>query len=335
MSCPKEFTCSLFADGELPEVEAREVALHLESCNTCERLIESFRAESRMLVQCLQDVDIEEAGEVPEFATTSSEGISALKFTLGIIGTAVAFKVSTAILNLPSEFGLNFREWVLSLGVAINAGLYALQNADAVVGDAVQAVFLVSLGSAVLFAMSRLARRGTAVGSLLGVLVAMFLVSSPSYAVDLRKGAAASIPATEIVDDTVVAGPDEKVQNIDVAGTIKGDLFVVGDVVTITGTVEGNVIAVARRIEISGTVGGSLMGAAHTVVVSGRVGRNMITGGDAITVSKGAEIAGNAITASREAVIDGKTERDLLSASAILDVRGEVGRHCVLRGRAG
>ena len=45
MICPNEMTCALFAEGELPEAEARSVALHLEACKACDRLVAALRAE--------------------------------------------------------------------------------------------------------------------------------------------------------------------------------------------------------------------------------------------------------------------------------------------------
>jgi cytoskeletal protein CcmA (bactofilin family) len=271
------------------------------------------------------------SSEVPEFSGPSRRSISAAGFALGVVGIALAFKLSTGLLfgfDLPVEIEwLNPREWALSLGVAVNALFYAFQNADSVFTDTTQGLMLISFGAAVLFAMGRVFKRGAAVTSMLGVLLAMGLVSSPSYAVDLRKGAKASIPAAETVDDTVLAAADPKAQSMDVAGTIKGDLIAVGDVIVISGTVEGNVVVVARRLEINGTVGGSVFAVGHTVTVSGQVARNVITAGDTISVSKNGIIGGNTITGSREAVIDGKTARDLISAAAILDLRGDIGRN--------
>ena len=336
MNCPKEFTCALFAEGELPEAEAHEVALHLESCDACDRLVATLRAENRMLVQALQDIDLDASSDVPAFAASPSRSISVVGFALGVIGIAVAFKLSTGILfgfDLPAEVEwLNPRQWALSLGVAVNAGFYAFDNADSVFTDASQAFVLMSISAGILFAMARAFKRGGATaGSILGVaLVSMGLAPVTGEAIDLRKGAAASIPATETIDDTVIAAPDQKTQSIDVAGTVKGDLIVIGDVVIISGNVEGNVIAGARRVEVTGTVGGSLLGVAHTVIISGRVGRNAIAAGDSMNVSRSGEIGGNTIIAGREAVIDGKTQRDLLTAAAIMDLRGEVGRNASL-----
>ena len=94
--CPTEFKCSVFADGELPEAEAREIVQHLKTCAKCSALVESLQSESRMLVQCLQDVDLVEDA-LPEFQS-DAEPISLARFALGIVGVAVAFRVSTGVL---------------------------------------------------------------------------------------------------------------------------------------------------------------------------------------------------------------------------------------------
>src|SRR5881394_4082468 len=114
--CPTEFRCSIFADGELPEAEAREIAMHLETCAACSALVESLQSESRVLVQCLQDVDIAEE-MVPAFQA-APEPISLVRFALGVVGIAVAFRVCTGILfGLELPPGLEWldpRSWVLS-----------------------------------------------------------------------------------------------------------------------------------------------------------------------------------------------------------------------------
>ena len=91
--CPTEFKYSVFADGELPEAEAREVAMHLETCAACSALVEALQGESRMLVQCQQDVDLAEEA-IPEFKP-AAEPISVGRFALGVIGAALAFRLST------------------------------------------------------------------------------------------------------------------------------------------------------------------------------------------------------------------------------------------------
>ena len=333
MICPTEFTCALFTDGELPEAEAREIARHLETCKACDRLVAVLRAESRMLVQCLQDIDLDESGEV---ATASSQPIGVVTFAFGVIALALAFRLSTGILfglDVPQELQwFSPRQWLLNLGIAVNAALYAIQSADLFVSGAVQTTALLAFGSAALVVMARVLKRSAAASSIFAVLMVIGLSSSPGYAIDTRKGAAASIAASETVDDSLLAAPDEKVKNIDIAGTIKGDLLVVGDVVTISGTVEGNVLAFGRRVEVSGTVGGSLAGAAETVEVTGHVSRNLIAAGSKVNLGKTAEVAGNAIAAGSDSMIEGKVARDLIIGAGTMVLRGDIARNVFFAG---
>src|SRR5688572_20508486 len=163
MRCPGEFTCALFAEGELPDAEARRVAVHAESCEACDRLISALRGESRMLVQCLQDIDLEEAADVPEFTTTPARSVSFASFALAILGIALAFRLSTGILfgfDVPAELGwLNPNEGTVSLGVIVSAVFYGFQNADLVFANTLQGIVLVFLAAAALFAMATALKR--------------------------------------------------------------------------------------------------------------------------------------------------------------------------------
>lgn len=342
--CPTEFKCSVFADGELPEAEAREVAMHLESCTVCSALVESLQSESRLLVQCLQDVDLVE--EAVPALQAAPEPISLLRFALGVIGAAVAFRLSTGILfgfELPPGLEwLNPREWVLNIGVAVNAAFYAIQNGGVAVSDAIETTAVVSLGGLLLAGMARALKRTAAFGAVLSVVMAIGLFSSPGYAIDVRKGAAASLPAGEVVDDTLVvnAGGKQGVnKDINVAGTVKGDLLAVGDIVTVSGTVEGNVLAIARRIEITGNVGGTVIAAGQSVTISGKVAgsvisaasmvtlsgevaRNFIAGGGNVELMKAALVGGNVAAGAGEVVIDNDIQKDVFAGAGMLSLRG-------------
>lgn len=343
--CPTEFKCSVFADGELPEAEAREVAMHVEMCEACSTLVASLRGESRMLVQCLQDVDLAEEA-VPAFKS-APEPVSIGRFALGVVGVAAAFRVSTGILfgfQLPSGLEwLNPKQLVLSLGVGVNAAFYAFENGGSALTDAAQTVAIIAFAGLALAAMGRALRHSATAGAMLSVLVAMGFFSSPSYAIDVRKGIAASLPAGETVDDTLVVNPGDSGgrlhKDINIAGTVKGDLIAGGDVITISGTVEGNVLAFGRRIEITGTVGGNVITAAQNVTISGKVGgtvlgagsiftlsgevaRNFMGAGGNMVLTRTSRVGGNVATAAAESLMEGEIHRDLSSAAGMLELRG-------------
>ena len=343
--CPTEFKCAVFADGELPEAEAREVSEHLETCAVCRTLVASLQRESRMLVQCLQDVDFAEEA-APAFKA-APEPIGFSRFALAVIGVALAFRLSTGLLfGLELPRGLEWldpREWILNVGVAIDAAIFALQNGRIAVSEAIQTAALISLGGLVLAVMARAIKRTAVIGAVLSVILAMGIFSSPSYAIDIRKGAAASLPAGEVVDDTLVVNPGQGSdvnRDINVAGTVKGDLIAVGDVVTISGTVEGNVLALGRRVEITGNVGGTVISAAQIVTISGKIQgsviagasvvtltgevvRNFLGGGANINLNKGAQVGGNVAAGGGEILIENEIEKDVFAGGGTLSIRGK------------
>ena len=51
MFCLTELKCSIYADGELPEAEAREVTRHLASCGACRRMVDSLCLERSVLTE--------------------------------------------------------------------------------------------------------------------------------------------------------------------------------------------------------------------------------------------------------------------------------------------
>ena len=53
MSCPSEASWLLYADGELPLTEVREVESHLVGCQACRALVMALREETRGIVDAL------------------------------------------------------------------------------------------------------------------------------------------------------------------------------------------------------------------------------------------------------------------------------------------
>ncbi|HET9130140.1 MAG TPA: zf-HC2 domain-containing protein, partial [Terriglobia bacterium] len=61
MECLTEFTCSVFVDGELTEIESRKVEEHLKICEHCSAMSAAFREENRLLVASIQELTDENA----------------------------------------------------------------------------------------------------------------------------------------------------------------------------------------------------------------------------------------------------------------------------------
>src|SRR5579871_5656765 len=80
MNCFPEFTYSVYADGELPLDEARQVEAHLATCPACRILLDSLRAENHMLSTVFADAR-EEIDALPELQPASPS-----RLILGALG---------------------------------------------------------------------------------------------------------------------------------------------------------------------------------------------------------------------------------------------------------
>lgn len=337
MKCPTELTWSTFADGELPEAEAREAARHLESCPACGELLVALQRETRLLVQCLQDVSSAEESSIA--VQRQTQPIPVGRFVLAVLGIAAAFRLSTAILfgfELPAGFEwLDPRAWALNVGMAATAVLYAIDSAGPLVRLTLQAVFGVSLAGLAVTLGLRVIRKSPAVSAVFAVLLALGLCAPSGYAIEVRRGAAANLAAGEVVDDTLIAipgGEGAAAGDVTIAGTVKGDLIAFGNVVRITGVVEGNVISAARRVEVLGKVHGDVLAAAQALTVSGEIARNIAGFASIINVNPGATLGGNGALFGGEMLVEGNVVRDLLFFAGMAELRGNVGRNVSFRG---
>ena len=56
MECYSEQTCTSFVDGELEIDESRRLRDHLATCQRCRELVETLRAENRILGESLHEL---------------------------------------------------------------------------------------------------------------------------------------------------------------------------------------------------------------------------------------------------------------------------------------
>ena len=75
MECLTEFTCSVFVDGELTDLEFRKVEEHLEICEHCRAMSAAFREENRLLVASIQEIDMTDRAEA-ELPVTAARPVT-------------------------------------------------------------------------------------------------------------------------------------------------------------------------------------------------------------------------------------------------------------------
>lgn len=334
MNCYPELTYSIYADGELPAEEARQVELHLGECPRCRELVEELRGVDRLLEELLR-ADAEEGVAVPACPALPARparwrgvlgpgaaalaGAAGLQALIALIGS----------LRLPPGY-----EWLdhlrlnLSLSVLFYGFRYLIEEETTMftstigVAGALALVFLFLAGGWLL-----LRRRVTTAAVLLTLMMALVLVT-PSYALERRTGRGTiTVPAGQTVDDTLFATGDA----VFVDGVVTGNLLAFARRVSIKGTVKGDVICFAQTLDMEGTVGGNVFSFSQWADTSGHVVGSTVNLGQSVALRSAARVDGDAISLAGETHLDGAVGRDAAIFGGPLDVRGNIGRNLSTR----
>jgi cytoskeletal protein CcmA (bactofilin family) len=309
--CLTELKCAVYADGELPEEEGREVTRHLAECGTCRQLADSLRFESRALIQCLQEIDLIEFELEDELLSApQASGLTVTRFAAFVLAIAVLLRpVFTAL----GQFQLLFSASE-QFDFFVDAVMYGIPAAIDSMDAFLNVASWIVVGAIVCAGLFMLFRKSPIISTLVSVLTLLTVFSPWTYAIDVRRGEKPiNVPAGETIDDTVVVTGDSAV---DVDGTINGDLIALAREVRVKGTVKGNLISFAERTEIDGAVEGSVFGTGGAVEVRGNVGRNLYALAGNVVIAENARIDGNASILIGEATLEGSVGKDVNAYSA-------------------
>lgn len=336
MSCPNELMLSMYADGELPADQARNVVVHLKACAHCQALAGALRQENALLKEVLA----EEAAAVSSWAATPlpaapahetapRAGGSASSWLWGAIAIAVLtpFMLDWAWQATPSlPTGLR---WLGSFGgisgiYSISGGLVSLLagGQDMLFSSfGFIATSLVVLGTLVMRAVGRPGVAAVAAAAALTVAGA-FGAPSRTSAAEFRveDEGTAKVDADESIDDTVFLGGKTAV----VAGEVDGDVFAAAERVEITGRVRGNVYAAGQSVTISGEIGGNVHAAGKNVELDAKVPGSGYLAGQNVTLTEGSELSRGGFLAGETVRSKGKVGRSLYFAADEMELGGNV-----------
>ncbi len=331
-TCPSPLVRSMYADGELPAMEAAALETHLEFCAACRARIGALRAERAALRALLADAEPVEIA-LPRFERPlGTRGLALLG--LGALGAGV---LATSVWNALADAVPAELHWLSPfdpgalMSLLLSVVLFLSNEGFAMFTSTVELAALAVVLALLAYASAAFLkpRAGTAV--LLSVLLLAAALPLRSHAFELRKSdGVTSVPAGETIDDTLLAVG----QTVSIDGDVNGDLLAFARVVTIRGHVAGDVITAGETVEVQGSVGGSVYAAGRGVTIKQmRVGRNLYTAGRDLAIETGAEIAGNVTAAGDTMNVDGKVGVDLTTAGNALVVRGEVTRNVAAFGQ--
>ena len=319
MSCPSEFTWSVYVDGELPPDERRRAEMHLVSCRDCRTRVVALGVEAAALARALHERSpAPRPRPVParDLAWSLPAAVAAVTTVLVIAGLLIELRLPGVLDLLNPRRLMGVYEMVFDSIFMLRSGLPGLFELGTSVG-AVAALSALGCG-----AVQALARRVTRWSSL--PLVLIFSLSAPdaARALDFRLDQDTHIGAGETVDETLVCTGEL----VTVDGTIDGDLIVGAERVAVRGTVTGNLYVFGGEVEIEGVVQGSVLGVGERLRLGARVDGGTTLAGKRLTVTNGARLGRDAALFGEGVRMEGVAARDVVFAGEWIEVRGEIAR---------
>ena len=328
MECYSEQTCAIFVDGELPEEKARHLRDHLATCQRCRDLVDALRAENRVLSECLRELPEEAAS--PE--RSSRFHLSWVWGDLAVIAVVLALGSIASVwideLEVPgamdwfNPFSLNgFTNLMFNLSYYLaHGGTTMLTEYAAVIGLSL----LVLLGGAVLL----LGRRWWRPDPGLGLLIVLLLLSLPSSALERRHAEFVTVPASETVDDTLLASGN----TVRVEGVVNGDLLVFAQTLELRGTVKGDLVSFAKRTVMSGSVEGDIYNCSQSLDLDGQLGHSLYGWVQSLRLDNRGRVGDGIVVGAGDVILEGEVIRSVTLFTGNADVSGSIGRELTMAG---
>ncbi len=329
MECYSEEICAIFVDDELAADEARRLRDHLATCQRCRDLVDALRAENRVLSESLRDLP-EEAASPEVF---SRWRLSWAWGDLAVMGAVLALGSIVSVwfdeLRIPEAL-----EWINPFSVNgltnlmfnlsdyfAHGGTAMLTEYAAVVGG----LFLVSLvgGSALL-----LARRGRLPKPGLRLLIMLLMLSLPSFALERRHADFVTVPASETLDDTLLATGN----TVRIDGVVNGDLLAFGGTVEVRGTVKGDLLSFAKRTVVSGSVEGSIYDFSQSLDLDGQLGHSLYGWAQSLHVNDRGHVGNGIVAGAGDVNLEGEVKRSVNIYTGNAEVSGSIGRELTMAG---
>jgi hypothetical protein len=184
---------------------------------------------------------------------------------------------------------------------------------------------LLLLGSSALL----LGRRGRLRQPGLRLLIVLLMLSLPSFALERRHGEFVTVPASETVDDTLLASGN----TVRVEGVVNGDLLVFCRTLEVRGAVKGDLVSFAKRTVVSGSVEGHIYNFSQSLDLDGQLGHSIYGFAQSLRVNDRGRVGDGIVVAAGDVSLEGEVHRSVdILTSGNTDVSGSIGRDLTVAG---
>ena len=162
---------------------------------------------------------------------------------------------------------------------------------------------------------------------IIGIVIGVAVLSVVAFtgianAKNIKTGNNITVAANETINSMLFAAGN----NIDIAGTVIGDIYCAGQTITISGTVNGDVFCAGQNIIISGKIDGSVRLAGQTVTISSLINNSATIAAQELLIDKNGTIGRDLLGGSQNVTVNGTINRDIMIGSSRLAINGQVNR---------
>jgi cytoskeletal protein CcmA (bactofilin family)/anti-sigma factor RsiW len=314
-----EMTLLLYLERQLDRERAAEVSAHMQECGACRTLSRALERESRLLTRAM----LEEEEPLParlagfqQAARRSLQWIWMLTFGLAATGIYTLYtSYIEPVQNRLQDAGFGGTNL---LGLLIFQGAFWKGWQSMI--SLVEVLALVTLGTFAAMILRRRLRRGSVLAVMLAGMCGALMLPAGASATDFRSGQNPEVSSGETIKGDVCLNGDR----MSVDGTVNGDVFAFGRSLDVTGHVLGDVIVFAQSVHITGQVDGNVRTFANNLTVSGTVGRSVTIFSENLTIDKTGKVGRSITSFTNRFLMDGHVGQDLLAMNERLDLRGRV-----------
>ncbi len=165
---------------------------------------------------------------------------------------------------------------------------------------------------------------------LLKILIFLIIIAFPIAALKAagtNASQAVFISKSDVVSGNLFAVGD----TITVDGVITGDLIAAARSITVNGRVEGDIIVAAQNINIAGDVGGNVRVVGNSIIINNVIARNLNAFGSDVVVGDGARIGWDALIGASSSQVKGVINGSLNVYGRDSIISGKVGKNVIIK----
>jgi hypothetical protein len=155
------------------------------------------------------------------------------------------------------------------------------------------------------------------------IALALLALASSAFGAEFRADKSVKVAAEETIkDDLYVTG-----ETVTIDGIIEGDLIAFAKDIIINGEVRGDVIAASQTFEATGTLGDDVRIAGQVLKLGNKakIGGDVLAAGFSLETMKESSIAGDFIFGGYQALLGGQIDKDIKAGLVNCQLSGKVG----------